>query len=109
MARRILSSSCVRSPYPLLASTVVVPDAAILDDPQVLRRLTGARSLPAAKGEQFRRVQDQERRRRRRPFPQGGTDLVGAPLHPSLATPRESAWTTNAFPPAERIASAVLE
>ena len=82
---------------------------AILEDPQVLRRLTGARSLPAAKGEQFRRVHDQERRRRRRPFPEGGTDLVGAPLHPRLATPRESAWTTNAFPPAARIASAVLE
>src|SRR5439155_15873024 len=82
---------------------------AILEDPQVLRSLTGARSLPAAKGEQFRRVHDQERRRRRRPFPEGGTDLVGVPLHPSLATPRESAWTTNASAPAERIASAVLE
>src|SRR5438552_4914872 len=29
MARRFLSSSSVRSPYPLLASTVVVPEAAI--------------------------------------------------------------------------------
>ena len=82
---------------------------AVLDDPQVLRRLVGARPLGAAEGEKFRRVHDQEGRRRRRTFPEGGTDLVGAPFHPIFATPRESAWTTNDFPPAARIASAVLE
>src|SRR2546425_6256846 len=70
--------------------------------------VVGAGGRRSAQGEQFGRVDHEEGPGFRRSFLAGRADLVGLdPSHEKLATPIGSDLTTNAFPPAARIASVV--
>src|SRR5439155_20343553 len=81
----------------------------VLDESQLACGLPPPGIRGPSQREELGRMQDKERRSRRRTFPAGGADLVRPHGHPSFATPRESDWTMNAFPPAARMASAVTE
>ena len=81
----------------------------VLDETEFARGLPRPGTRGSSQREEFGRMQDEERCRCRRTFPAGGAHLVRPHGHPSFATPRESDWTMNAFPPAARMASAVTE
>src|SRR2546426_7296433 len=83
-------------------------DASILDEPEVLRHLPPAGTRGSLQRDQFGRVDDEEGPRSGQPFVAGRANLVGlGPSHERVATPIGSDLTTNAFPPAARIASTV--
>src|SRR2546427_12408831 len=80
-------------------------DGSILDEPEVLRHLPPAGARGALQRDQLGRVDDEGGPRSGRPFVAGRADLVGlGPPHERVAPPIGSDLTTNAFPPAARIA-----
>src|SRR2546422_3069790 len=80
----------------------------ILYDPEFAGRFVSAGARPAAQGEEFPCVLTPTGWGFLRSFLAGRADLVGLdPSHEKLAPPIGSDLTTNAFPPAARIASVV--
>src|SRR5437867_3706790 len=83
-------------------------EGSILDEADVLRPFASAQAYGSLQREQLGRVDHEEGSRSGHPFLAGRADLVGLdPPHQRVATPVGSDLTTNAFPPAARIASTV--
>src|SRR2546425_13318395 len=103
-----MSAEDVRSRPDVHDSFTFGVDGSILDEPEVLRHFAPAGARRPLERDQLGRVDDEEGPRSGRPFVAGPADFVGfGPSHETVATPIGSDLTTNAFPPAARIASTV--
>src|SRR5256712_609449 len=103
-----MSAEDVRSRPDVHDSFTFGVDGSILDEPEVLRHFAPAGARRSSQRDQLGRVDDEEGPLSGRPFVAGPADFVGlGPSHERVATPIGSDLTTNAFPPAARIASTV--